>query len=804
MAEKRDEGFLSNAQRDLGDIYSSIYEAVTHPARTAGAAVKGFSDLNAAQMDQYRALGAPNPVPQRYQSQQQQAAERGRGTALGVADRYGQILSNPGKELYQRPFSTAMDVGAVLDPMASVLKGRFPGAAKAFSRAAEIASAPVSAPARAVTSVARAVAKPAAKSAAAREAALAAANLHPSVAAHPKVREALDALAEKKGASPAVVKEAVLRAAGADAEGAPILRSSTTGEKPAAPANGVIATGVREANKEGIGARTASLVPEQAPDAVGRSFIQSLANGRKAVTDAFSRAYSNQGVLAPRSVDALLPSIEGQLGLEKNAGIPSKVEDFNIHRQYPVTKELLFGGRGIPGLARSMSDMAEQRSGLSLPEIEQFRKGIGDAWKKAKGDDRAALTAVRDAFDNWAEKSVANPDMFIGESEGALKDFADARKTFVDYKKTFENSPDANVRAASVKVVPYIEENALAPTAPEGLAGDVHSTLLDGVFDPKKMGPREGKGTRSSGEVTYNTLTAPSTDTGISVLPPEGIDNLHNAIKAKAYHGGIDSQGVETALSGPYSHIFAPDAEELRLQGAANDILGEAPTKKSALDKGGRWPLRVGSVLAGNMVGEGLGGLAGSVPLAGRLLKEGAGLAMGTLTGLAEQKWERGLADKAVKAETAGAPKAVADIDPALARMGLNAARIAGREEPDAQATNAEPQEIDPNTLFAPDGHTAGAPAQRAEPAPQEIDPDALFGPDGKPNAAEGQRTPHAAGGATGARAHVNPHTVDRLLNRLIKATKAARNDTKKSTEHLLAQDDATVAKALAIAKAAI
>lgn len=791
MAEPAKKSFWDNLSEDAKRLYGGMYEAATHPARTTGDILEAIGNVTNAVAPPGTSAGMPAVAslvaPERKTRGLAASQEAGRRTMGNVVSRYGEIARDPAGSFYRQPITTAMDVGALLDPAAAMARGRFPGAARALEKASQIASSPVAVPARVAAKAASTVARPLARSARARTSALA--GFHPTVATHPSVAEEFEKVVPKKGASEATAREAVLRAAGASADEAPILRSSTTKERPASPASGSIASGVKAANKAGVQAKLAAKAPEVAPDAVGSEFIKSYLNGRKAVEGAFRNAYSNEGVVAPRAIEGLGGEIEKQLVSDESAGLPNRLKDLKtFYESYPEANNLLFGKPNSSGIIDRMKAMAEERTGLSLPEIEQFRKLIGTAWKKANSNDRAAVSAIRDAFDNWAEGSVKNPDMFIGDSAGALEDFATARKTFGDFKKTFEDSPNPNIKAATGKIIPHIEEGELSKAAPSALPEDISNTLLKGAYDPKTMGPKD------SG-VTYQTLTADPTETGIVALSPEGVQALNETIRSKVYGSPVKSQHVDPLINGPYGHLFKPDEADIRLSGAAHDILDAAPEAKSSLDKGSQWGKRVGAGLLGHAVGESLKTPLSGIPLIGDTLgnvADEAGFAAGAML---ESKLERRGADKAIKAEMEGAPVARAKVEPGPIQTGINQARILAEaskpEEEKKREQGAAPavgEAVDPAKLFSGKAAPTGTPT--APPTGEAVDPASLFQ----------ERAPRASGGATSARKHVNPLTAQRLMKRLLGHVERARKEAKRETSQILHHDDASVAKALAIA----
>ena len=790
-------GFLGNAWDSLKHVYQSVPEM-------PNAVMRGLGSLNAAQM---QTMGLNPSSDSAYSKWQAKQPQQVLDTAHNVIRAKANQWSNPGHYAYTDPFGMAMDVAPFLGGGAGALETALPRSAAAARtasvlRAGEaVGNAPFSVPGAVVGRVANKVRPRLNVTPAAKDAAIAQSGVHPLTASHPKVQAKIDEIAATKGHSPEAVREAVVRAAGAG--DAPVPRGTVHGETFAGPAQ-TEAAAARANARSAVNAQTQSLATPS-ESAVGQDFADSLVSGRNQVEGAFRKAYSNEGAVAPSAVPDLVGKINDQFSLPENAGLPDNINDLKIHRQYPVTNGLLFGEKGIPGLAENMAAFANKRGGISLPEMEQFRKGINHAWKLAKGDDRAAISATRDAFDNWANETVSNPDLFTGDPNGALEDFANARKTHVDFKNTFENNPNKNISAAAQKVMPHLEQGEggykLADTAPASLPNDVQSTLTDGIFDPKKSGPREGKGGRPSGDVTYQTLTAEPTDTGLSPLTPKGIGELNEHVRGKAFSGPITSDTVDALTQGPYAHIFEGMEPDLRLQADANDILGAKPGDKSALDNPSNWASRVKHLA----IGAGAGQLAstaleGLVPTIGshlgHLATEG-GAAMGAAL---EARKELAAAQHAREAEMSGADFANAPYSPQAGAMSPENTNLATAPIRALDAKQQQDEEQKP-----PAGGPISAEeffSDKRESVPQDRAP--IAGPVPAEEFFKDEPQPHASGGraafASGGRAHVNPHTVDRLVNKLMKRLKQTKKETSKMTEPLLNQDDSVIAHALHIA----
>jgi hypothetical protein len=789
-------GFLGNAWDSLKHIYQSVPEI-------PGSVARGLASLNAAQMEQYHTLGVPRVGPPEYQAWQARQPQKVMDTAHGIIRAKAQQWKDPANYAYTDPFGMAMDVAPFLGAGARALDVALPRSANAARvadvlRAGEkVGNAPLGVPAAIVGRTVNKIRPTLDTSFAARDAAVAKSGVHPLTASHPKVQAKIDEIAANKGYSPEAVKEAVVRAAGAG--DAPIPRGTVHGEAFAGPAQ-TEAAAARANARTAVNAQTQGMVTPS-ESAVGSDFLESLAGGRNKVESAFRKAYSNEGAIAPNAVPDLVGKINEQFSLPENVGIPNNVDDLKIHRQYPVTNGFLYGEKGIPGLAENMAAFANKRGGIALPELEQFRKGINHAWKFAKGDDRAAISAIRDSFDNWANETVSNPEKFTGDSSGALDDFANARKTHVDFKKTFENSPNPNVRAAAAKALPHLEQGeagyGISETAPASLPNDIQSTLTDGIIDPKTSGPRIGKGGRPSGDVTYQTLTAEPTDTGLSPLTPKGISELNDHVRGKALAGPLTNDNVDALMQGPYAHIFEDMEPDLRLQSDATEILNAKPGNRSALDKNSNWSSRVKHLALGAGAGQlASTALEGLIPTVGghlgRLAEEG-GATMGAAL---EARKELAAAQRAREAEMSGADAAHAPYTPQAGAISPEDTNLAtapiraldAKQEQDTQANAPSNDPIPLEDVFA----KKEQPQQGGGPIAAPIPLEDVF------------RQPHAAGGrtafASGGRAHVNPHTVNRLTNKLLKRLKAAKKEASKMTEPLLNHSDESIARALSIA----
>ena len=635
---------------------------------------------------------------------------------------------------------------------------------------------------------------------------------NPDVFSHPIVQQHLSSLAGQKGVSPAVARQAVLQAAGVGSDESVVTHGMATGQLPANAAKGEIAQNAYGKAREAVAAKTASLAPDVAPDAVGSDFINSYLDGKNQVARAYHQPYSNSGTFSSDSIPSLRDHIETVLQSPENSTLPDSIDEFSFHSDpkigsLPYSSSFLLSTKNSPSLFDNMQVMADQGK-LSMNNVEQFRRGINRAMNGATPTDQAARRAIRDGLDSWVKHTAPDAAMFNGDGQAVVDEMNNARQTFQDFKNTFEQHPNPNIRDATKRIAPFVDDDGavarLGQTAPANLPSDVQNVLLDGVYDAptgsRPGGPRAAKGTKASGVSTFQDLHADPTKTGMTPLTQQGQQALQDTIRSRVYGSNPSSADLANITSGPYGHLFDDSAKaDLGVQAVANDILNEKPVTPSSIDTSG------GGVMSHAVpLGLGVASAAAShfLPQGSELLGGMAGLALGEVGRSVSPKFRSALEaignNANIDTELAGAPATYNKLPVGDAAYAALVASKAGQ----TPATSDTQQPESPTMSGA---EFANEPAPSTETTPDTQQPE---GPtmSGAEFANEGIPTPHASGGRTGYKAGGSVHKkgVEHLVKRLMDKAEKAKRLNNKATEPLLKLHDNTVAKALAIAQKTI
>ena len=818
MADKSDPGFLSNAWESLQNVYRGVRDIPE-------TAVHAIGSLGAAQTEQYAKLGMPMPGGPDYRNWQQQQTAKVIPTAKAVAQNEVQRWSHPGHTLYTDPFGAALEVAPFLGWGAGLLGRTLPESAgasrvaSAMRLASNIGNLPISAPIKATTKLVPKAVLGVTKGSGAIADAIQKSGVSPEVFDHPGVAAHLDNLVAQKGSSPAVTRQAVLQAAGVGSDESAVTHGMATGQLPVNAAKGEIAQNAYGNAREAVAAKTASLAPDVAPDAVGSDFINSYLDGKNQVARAYHQPYSNSGTFSSDSIPSLRDHIETFLQSPENSTLPDSIDEFSFHSDpkqgsLPNSSSFLLSTKNSPSLFDNMQDMADQGK-LSMNNVELFRRGINDSMNLSGPIDRAAHRAIRDGLDSWVSNTAPDPTMFSGDGQAVVDEMTNARQTFQDFKNTFEQHPNPNIRDATKRIAPLVDDGAVATlgqTAPSNLPSDVQNVLLDGVYDAptgsRPGGPRAAKGTKSSGVSTFQDLQADPTKTGVTPLTQQGQQALQDTIRSGIYGSNPSSADLANITSGPYGHLFDDSAKaDLGVQAAANDILNERPTTPSSLEGGSNWPKRFSAPVIGATVGNILGNAASHVPIVGPIahpLMEAAGASLGSAL---EGRLEGAQSASRLATEMSGAPKTYNTLPVGKALLVANVGQRLVNDVGDAKAP--PPSSDNPNQEgFEGPALTADQALSKkpndTTPAPDDPAPDDFSGPSVSPDSLF--PTPHASGGRTGYKAGGSVHKkgVEHLVKRLMDKAEKAKRLNNKATEPLLKLHDNTVAKALAIAQKTI
>ena len=739
------------------------------------------------------------------------------------------ISTNFANEAYTHPVHTALDAsmlfGGAGDAAEAVNAGRLATGLRTASAVLNPATVPLRLAAKAVSPITRKIVN----TAAARAQAVADSKISPKILIHPNVQENLENVVAQKGASVPAVREAVLRAAGAEPEN--ITRGATTRAQPPAVRNqtGVIKDQAKAADtaaRDAINQQTASMSPDVDPTDIGRDFIDNYRAAKENVKSGYRQAFANDGVFHPDSLENLPQYIGDSLTSGEKIGGPSSIMAFKkAPNTYEQTNQALFGrpatfdaqGNLIeearPSIFSGLQDMAHENGGLSLGDIEMHRRELDSLIGKASNNtDISALTSIKDGLENWVSETAPDATKFTGNGEDLAVDMANARRGYHEYRKTyFDSGANPSVVRARASVDP---RGLLDPAEidPAGMAvPTVTDHLTKDILDPKSktVSPKTASSGGWNGQHTYEDLTGGPTPLGYSALTPDGINALNEHIRSKFFMPNMGSDDLEASLNSPFAKTLKPgengepgDIDNLRLQSAAHDILDQPRPNKSDIGSGQTSVLKqlgVGALSEGAaMVGE--HGLNAVIPGSGTVAKFVAGPVGGWL----EHRRESRNATDSLQQELSGAPAITTAPNFQSGATALNLVPRAGdqRGEAESSAPGKSQKTVDIRDIDKePDPMASASSAPSSAPTGKVVnigDIDSVHDP------LADQPQPHAAGGraarASGGRAHINPHTVERLTNKLMKRLNRAKKESSKMTEPLLNQDDSVIARALAVA----
>ena len=840
-----------NAPHSLANAASGLYQTVRHPVNTAGAL------LDTAAGGLRNVVGAVSPSLQHYVDQQSDPASvtRAQATAHAMAQHVARY-KHPDVAFKEDPVGTIADLSALLSGGAGALARIAPTAAETLSRAAAVTN-PVNAAVKAarmvpgVKPLVTAVAKPFVKTATVLDdsgaltpeatAAIEQSGIHPD-AFDPALLNRWSDLAvgpDGKGVSAASAREALLRHVGAPE----VTRGVTVGEQAskAAPEAGIAMANAKMGVTDSAAAKAPDIkglpiggVASEAP--IGQSFVNSALEAKSAVPKAYAKASKHPGVFEPDTVDSFLPTVQEVLKGDNYSGLPATVDRLRTSGYLPMTKEVLFGGKGSSGLIGQLSDLGENTrtlipdldhgvlptrstapDTLTMSGIETVRKEITNAYRRAEGDDVAGLNMLSKALDTWTAKAIED-GKFSGDGNTVLQDLAAARKAHSDFMSTFPQHPNPVVRAAWGKVKNYVaDDGTLMPTAPGDMPVTVEQTITNGIAKPGSATPVMSGDGRPFGAQTYQEISSPRVEGGPAPLTDEGISALQDHLRGNAYTGQLSRENLNQILGGSFGALFSPeDQVALRQHTEANDLLN-TPTSQlvpSSLDSVKHPLRRVGLPVVGASLGAAFGNAASHFlpALPPGILAypaSGAGLAVGNAI-------DRTLAlrEGAARssAEMAGAPTAPVDLSALSAVPApLNAASRISQvpQQPEEQlAPSGPPQPLTKaqlDTAFSSAPGNVDQPEGRAAPEPKPLSSTDLSAAFAHPGDL-GEPDKHAAGGRAGYKSggKVAPKDIEHLVRRLMHKTKQAKKVSDKATEPLLNAHDNAIASALAVAQKAI
>ena len=542
-----------------------------------------------------------------------------------------------------------------------------------------------------------------------------------------------------KGVNPAAAKEALIRhTADIDAPTSTVL-----GKTPAPGTEGVVASEIARGNAN-IDKKMVDLAGAEAPSQTGLvrpledRFIQS-ANG---VNDAYRTAFSQEGTFSPALKLYMGRGVKNAI-LSIGEGGVKNLADLQMSPNLKATAE------AVTWLQKRVASLPA--NGMTLPVMENVRRGLGSFYRGASGTDRNALGRVIDGFDQALQDTAANPKSFSGNGQAVVDNMAAARQAFKQHRDAFFNTKDPAAKPIA-KAVSILSEDhdiddvgKIVSPASDAQAQMAQSGLSSALMDPKTGGAVHeslmGLYGEPGGGPTYQ---APTTAGGRAT---------NDYVKQSVLQSKEDPRGIGTvmrnnptalheALSSPVAaRAFHPEAlAHARLLNTGRRLLNANPKTGGKLHGTVKHAAisalaRTGAAAVGHVVGHVPGALAGW---------------------MIEPQVENALGKVLSAHALSGAPLAKGVI-----RRGLESAAKAPVSAA-KYSVRAVPQDA---------AHLARSDAQA--------------------------RAGHARGGSIKAG---HQHLVDRLMREVEKAKRAEKG----RTSVLLQQPDETIAKALNVAQAAI
>jgi hypothetical protein len=600
--------------------------------------------------------------------------------------------------------------------------------------------------------------------------------------ADPNFQSIVKQTMEAKGVTPEAAKEAVLKY-----NGAPTPKSAITGKSPPK----TIAPKAQDLVDQGkgiIGDAATELSGDTAPhpSALGDHLQNAYRDQYNAYQQNYKTAFSQPGVF-PWSLGDFYTDLMSSVGKSlSDKKFPTSVEDFSLEPagMYKNAAE----AHGY--LDKRIQDLS-LTDGLSLPNLERVRQGLNSLWAGASGNDRAAVGAIINGFDNHIQQEAKSGLFFGGDSRKLAADMQDARnsfKTFKDNFSNYSNKINSSISDAAKNFGPEMERNEdglIVGMGREGSSTTAQSALTKNILNPKTLE------VLPQGEQNYSKLTDV-----LGGIGSEGHTGLNDFIRQSVLktdqtgHLIADSDQINNFLNGPLAdHVFTPEEQSrVRLMAAGNDVLSSKLSGKGLSDIGD---------LSGRIVRGGIGAWAGRqvanyLPVIGQLpiVPELVGAAV-------EQPIESLRNAKLGRLEAQGAPvtnQALRGVESAG-----NVIQTTSKALPFQGVALHEQQSTPPPEdwgSITDKGASNQASDATASSTPPPEDWGSITASDA-PAQSTGGRITRAAGGQVGM-------THEQLVNHLMTRAKQAKRATDNTTKPLLNAPDEAIVKALDVAQQAI
>lgn len=433
------------------------------------------------------------------------------------------------------------------------------------------------------------------------------------ITADPAATAAMKTTVSQKGASPASMKEALLRTFEPTGSDSSIPRQTVTGKAAPLGAQGPVRDAINEYKVHVANAAQSLGGTDQSESAIGDALQGAQIDAHNEYVNNYAKVAAHDGSFDPSFAASMPEWIEGGL---KKAGLTT--QDLTDHPGYDQTAQAL------PWVQKHIQGLADN-SNLTPNELMKARKSLGTYLAAAKGSDRYAMGSIVDAYDRHIQDAADNGlynatdgnDVHAGQQ--VASDMGNAISSFKGYKNNFAN-PTGTVNGTIKQAVKQFGgqekdgESGLI-TAPDtaGAGATAQGVLASKLINPKTLV------TPPAAEQMYNKLA--------SIGGPDTEQALKDHLRQTVTRTKTDPYGnltlastpdqIHQFLNGPLADSAFNPAEQSRLRqiAEAQRILTASPTKaakaSSLVDSlAGRGTRAVGSWALGHTLGGPLGGWA--------------------------------------------------------------------------------------------------------------------------------------------------------------------------------------------------
>jgi hypothetical protein len=405
------------------------------------------------------------------------------------------------------------------------------------------------------------------------------AGVNPALFDSDEMIDILGQVVDKKGISPAAIKEAVLKT-----QGIQPTRSMTTGQRPMA-GNVADEGNVRQEARATLAQNMQDNVEAAYKQATShRGTFTNTADFSSGVRQAVDDELAAMG-LSVADVQGNVRFAEAQKALQGTKGFPGVFDQFDdlagVQKAAaaPPPKPLTvdFGGKhtfdynkghwvdpnGVPvtkpNVINALDNISDRKNipapavpaapsqgpnRLTPQNIDSVRRNVNSRFSKAEGDDAAVLAAINRGIDNYTVQNAAN---FTGDGAAMASDWVNARKTSQLAQQQYKGAPPADPFAPPKPPVAY-DPNALARTeaargivqAPANMPNSSVPTIWENI---KRYVPSVGAG--NIGGYTLGAATG---------LPGMGlVGGAIGGAATGAARGGLDLMAARRAAQAEFA-----------------------------------------------------------------------------------------------------------------------------------------------------------------------------------------------------------------------------------------------------------